>query len=92
MSWILTVPAIWSDRAKHKMDTCAQQAGLINKNIYNHLRIVYEPDCASISCQYEAADENNGSNKSFSIEKGVQRVVICNCSKILVPMQKKGTK
>eukprot|EP01084_Bolivina_argentea_P304262 525417_1 len=63
IQWILTVPAIWSDRAKHKMDTWAQRAGLTNKNIYNHLRIVYEPDCASISCQYDII--NNANNKSL---------------------------
>eukprot|EP01083_Nonionella_stella_P098609 277341_1 len=54
IQWILTVPAIWSDRAKYKMEVWALQSKLINKNIYNHLRIVYEPDCASISCQYES--------------------------------------
>jgi len=62
IQWILTVPAIWSERAKHKMERWAQQAGLIDRNIFKHLRIVYEPDCASISCQYEAADEDE---KSF---------------------------
>jgi len=62
IQWILTVPAIWSDRAKHKMEAWAQRAGLIDRNIFNHLRIVYEPDCASISCQFEAANEDE---KSF---------------------------
>jgi len=55
VQWILTVPAIWSDRAKHKMEAWAIRAELINRNIFNHLRIVYEPDCASISCQSESA-------------------------------------
>ena len=63
IQWILTVPAIWSHRAKHKMEKWAETAGLIDKNIYRHLRIVYEPDCASISCQYEAADEDGESFK-----------------------------
>ncbi len=46
------------------MEYWAIKAKLINKNIFNHLRIVYEPDCASISCQYEASDEDS---KSFGI-------------------------
>jgi len=62
IQWILTVPAIWSDRAKNKMERWAEKAGLISKKIFSHLRIVYEPDCASISCQYEAANEDE---KSF---------------------------
>lgn len=57
IQWILTVPAIWSDRAKFKMERWSQTAGLIGGDILDHLRIVYEPDCASISCQYEAVDE-----------------------------------
>ena len=64
IQWILAVPAIWSDRAKHKMERWAKTAGLIDKNIYRHLRIVYEPDCASISCQYETGDEDQKSFQS----------------------------
>jgi len=53
IQWILTVPAIWSEKAKYKMEQWAFRAGLINKEIPNHLKIVYEPDCASLSIQYE---------------------------------------
>ncbi len=63
VQWILTVPAIWSDRAKFKMERWAQNAGLIDGDILEHLRIVYEPDCASISCQYEAVDEEKEMNQ-----------------------------
>jgi len=63
VQWILTVPAIWSDRAKAKMERWAEKAELIQPKIVNHLRIVYEPDCASISCQYEAADEEKEMNQ-----------------------------
>ena len=41
------------------MERWAEKAGLISRNIFGHLRIVYEPDCASISCQYEANDEDS---------------------------------
>ena len=64
IQWILTVPAIWSDRAKDKMERWAQMAGLVDENTFNHLRIVYECDCASIACQYDAEDE-----KSFQPEE-----------------------
>ena len=53
IQWILTVPAIWSEKAKFRMEQWAHRAGLINKQIPNHLKIVYEPDCASLSIQYE---------------------------------------
>ena len=58
IQWVLTVPAIWSDKAKYKMELWAHKAGLIRKDIKDHIRIVYEPDCASISCQYELNSES----------------------------------
>ena len=41
--WVLTVPAIWSNRSKGIMIHCAKKAGLINQNIPNHLIIAFEP-------------------------------------------------
>eukprot|EP01083_Nonionella_stella_P317989 1160195_1 len=52
IQYFLTVPAIWSDKAKDKMVQWATQAGLITGKIPNQLRIVYEPDCASLSIQH----------------------------------------
>eukprot|EP01083_Nonionella_stella_P250141 864226_1 len=46
--WIVTVPAIWSQKAKNKMKTWITKAGLVNPNILNQCMIVYEPDCASL--------------------------------------------
>ena len=60
-----------SERARHKMEYWAWKAGLIRRNILNHLRIVYEPDCASISCQYEANQEDE---KAF--QKGERYILI----------------
>ena len=45
VQWILTVPAIWSDKAKQQMKDWAVKAGLITGNIPNQLKIVYEPVC-----------------------------------------------
>ena len=53
IQWIITVPAIWNDHAKHLMQEWAISAGLVNRNIPNQCKIVYEPDCASLSIQYQ---------------------------------------
>lgn len=52
IQWILTVPAIWSDRAKQRMKDWAVAAGLVEGHITSQLKMVYEPDCASLSIQH----------------------------------------
>eukprot|EP01084_Bolivina_argentea_P277708 474228_1 len=52
IQWILTIPAIWSDKAKYDMKQWAIKAGLINKNISNQLRMALEPECAALDVQY----------------------------------------
>jgi len=69
IQWILTVPAIWSEKAKYKMEQWAFRAGLINKEIPNHLKIVYEPDCASLSIQYEIQKLKAQNSKKLAIVK-----------------------
>lgn len=49
--WVLTVPAIWKDRAKAFMRHCALQAKLIDKVESDRLHIVLEPECAAIASQ-----------------------------------------
>merc|ERR1712244_59656 len=73
IQWILTVPAIWSEKAKYKMEQWAQSAGLTNKEIPNHLKIVYEPDCASLSIQYEIQKLKSKQNKKLSIMKASKK-------------------
>ncbi len=49
--WVVTVPAIWSDKAKNFMKYCAAQGGLISEGIQHvkdHLIIAYEVDCAAM--------------------------------------------
>ncbi len=51
IQWVVTVPAIWSDKAKRFMRYCAAKGGLIGegeKYIKNHLIIAYEVDCAAM--------------------------------------------
>eukprot|EP01084_Bolivina_argentea_P087402 157859_1 len=63
VQYYLTVPAIWSDKAKDRMIQWAIMSGLVegkrNKHtkevelkIANQMQIVYEPDCASLSLQH----------------------------------------
>eukprot|EP01084_Bolivina_argentea_P186546 321527_1 len=51
--WILTVPAIWDDIAKAKMRKWAIAAGMVDPNVRNNLLLRYEPDCASLSIQFD---------------------------------------
>ncbi|KAL3858584.1 hypothetical protein ACJMK2_008856 [Sinanodonta woodiana] len=51
--WVLTVPAIWNDSAKHFMRTAAEQAGILSDN----LDIALEPEAASLYCQFLPVDK-----------------------------------
>eukprot|EP01084_Bolivina_argentea_P255736 430269_1 len=50
IQWILTVPTIWSEKAKLTIMTTAYDAGLISPYIRNHIRIIDEPNCAAFDC------------------------------------------
>ncbi|KAL3879594.1 hypothetical protein ACJMK2_031883 [Sinanodonta woodiana] len=47
ITWVLTVPAIWTDAAKQFMREAAVEAGIKNEN----LKIALEPETASIYCR-----------------------------------------
>ena len=53
IQWIITVPAIWNDKAKYRMRQWTIDAGLVDPDIPDQCKIVYEPDCASLAIQYE---------------------------------------
>ena len=53
VQWIVTVPAIWSDRAKSVMKRAAVAAGMVDEEVEGQLVIAFEPDCASLSIQHE---------------------------------------
>eukprot|EP01084_Bolivina_argentea_P021873 40658_1 len=59
IQWIITVPAIWNDEAKNKMKQWAIKAGLVNEELNNNCRIVYESDCASLAIQYHMKDSSS---------------------------------
>eukprot|EP00485_Elphidium_margaritaceum_P019212 CAMPEP_0202731308 /NCGR_PEP_ID=MMETSP1385-20130828/187081_1 /ASSEMBLY_ACC=CAM_ASM_000861 /TAXON_ID=933848 /ORGANISM="Elphidium margaritaceum" /LENGTH=472 /DNA_ID=CAMNT_0049397601 /DNA_START=121 /DNA_END=1536 /DNA_ORIENTATION=+ len=68
IQWIITVPAIWSDRAKHKMTSWAIAAGLVSKKIRNQLKIVYEPDCASLAIQHQMRNRRKSKTHGLQLD------------------------
>eukprot|EP01084_Bolivina_argentea_P124782 221108_1 len=71
IQWIVTVPAIWSERAKSKMKEWIITAGLVRSTIKNQCLIVYEPDCAALS-MFEQIKQGclKLINKDFDEKKG----------------------
>ena len=79
VQWILTVPAIWDDRAKQKMREWGIQAGLLRKHYANHLKIVLEPECASLQTQQEFKDEFKNGDNYIVIDAGGGTVdIVCH--------------
>jgi len=52
IQWVVTVPAIWQDSAKHFMRRAAQQAGLFDVD-ESQLILALEPASAALYCQNE---------------------------------------
>ncbi|KAJ3366267.1 hypothetical protein GGF32_006716 [Allomyces javanicus] len=46
--WALTVPAMWSDRAKHYMRKAASYAGIVDEPNSTRLSIILEPEAAAL--------------------------------------------
>ncbi|ETO09859.1 hypothetical protein RFI_27519 [Reticulomyxa filosa] len=59
IQWVLTVPAIWDEKAKGLMKQWAQQANLWSPSIPDQLIIALEPECASIAMMLEIKDTQN---------------------------------
>ncbi|EFW99483.1 hypothetical protein CMQ_7851 [Grosmannia clavigera kw1407] len=55
---VLTVPAIWKDYARRKMETAAQQAGILSRRLAGptRLSLVPEPEAASLSTLLDRHD------------------------------------
>ena len=49
IQWVVSVPAIWSDKSKDLMVKWFNLSGATNKNNKNQVILRYEPDCASLS-------------------------------------------
>ncbi|VDI73661.1 Hypothetical predicted protein [Mytilus galloprovincialis] len=61
IKWVLTVPAIWSEKAKRFMRQSAEKAGIPEEN----LLIALEPECASVYCQYLKTEHMIGAEGGF---------------------------
>ncbi|ORE03392.1 hypothetical protein BCV72DRAFT_32461 [Rhizopus microsporus var. microsporus] len=68
--YCLTVPAMWSDRAKATMREAAIRAGLINSNDHpDRLMLISEPEAAALYCEKKS--------EQFNLRHG-QRFMICD--------------
>ncbi|NWU09842.1 HS12B protein, partial [Cephalopterus ornatus] len=51
ITWVITVPAIWSSAAKQFMRLAAKEAGMISDMLSKNLIIALEPEAASLWCK-----------------------------------------
>ncbi|NWI53285.1 HS12B protein, partial [Calyptomena viridis] len=51
ITWVITVPAIWSSAAKQFMRLAAKEAGMISDMLSENLIIALEPEAASLWCK-----------------------------------------
>ncbi|XP_033749379.1 heat shock 70 kDa protein 12A-like [Pecten maximus] len=58
--WVLTVPAIWHDKAKQFMRKAAEQAGIEA----DRLTLALEPEAASLYCRYVPVYDSNAISRS----------------------------
>ncbi|XP_076077084.1 heat shock 70 kDa protein 12B-like [Mytilus galloprovincialis] len=72
IKWILTVPAIWSEKSKQFMRRSAVKAGIPN----NNLSIALEPECASVYCQHLSTDHLYGARNEYSMKETGQKYVV----------------
>ncbi|XP_062590302.1 heat shock 70 kDa protein 12B-like [Saccostrea cucullata] len=55
IQWVVTVPAIWDDKAKFFMRKAAEKAGIEGRN----LTLALEPEAASLFCRYSPTYQSN---------------------------------
>ncbi|KAH3836420.1 heat shock 70 kDa protein 12A-like [Dreissena polymorpha] len=58
--WVLTVPALWNDSAKHFMRLAALQAGISA----DKLTLALEPEAASLNCRHITVQKVGDTNIS----------------------------
>ncbi|KAK3599539.1 hypothetical protein CHS0354_006674 [Potamilus streckersoni] len=74
IQWVLTVPAIWNDKARRFMREAAIQAGISN----DQLLIALEPEAASIYCRYIPLEikSSDGGTTVVSFSPGTRYIVV----------------
>ncbi|XP_060068866.1 heat shock 70 kDa protein 12B-like [Ylistrum balloti] len=60
VQWVVTIPAIWHDKAKQFMRKAAEMAGIEA----NRLTLALEPEAASLYCRYVPAYEHGTTSQS----------------------------
>ncbi|CAN8211474.1 unnamed protein product [Coccothraustes coccothraustes] len=79
ITWVITVPAIWSAAAKQFMRLAAKEAGIISDMLSRNLIIALEPEAASLWCKqlpHEGFMADSSDKKKFEDSPGIQYVVV----------------
>eukprot|EP01083_Nonionella_stella_P018204 50834_1 len=83
IQWLVTVPAIWSERAKSKMETWIINAELVDPMIKDQCLIVYEPDCAALSI-FEQMKDRERQKESHHAEERAEETYATQISREIV--------
>uniref|UniRef100_A0A8C9EPQ1 Heat shock 70 kDa protein 12A n=1 Tax=Pavo cristatus TaxID=9049 RepID=A0A8C9EPQ1_PAVCR len=79
ITWVITVPAIWSAAARQFMRLAAKEAGLISDMISEKLIIALEPEAASLWCKQlpqEGFLAEGSDKRKFEDSPGIQYIVV----------------
>ncbi|KAM6137172.1 LOW QUALITY PROTEIN: heat shock 70 kDa protein 12B-like [Pterocles gutturalis] len=79
ITWVITVPAIWTAAARQFMRLAAKEAELISDMISEKLIIALEPEAASLWCKQlpvEGFMSDSSDKKKFEDSPGIQYVVV----------------
>ncbi|XP_062603211.1 heat shock 70 kDa protein 12A-like [Saccostrea cucullata] len=76
--WVITVPAIWDEKAKQFMRVAAQKAGILN----DKLSIALEPEAAALYCRYlpverlTRPEDLDGKSKLKTFSPGAKYLIV----------------
>ncbi|OPJ69014.1 heat shock protein 12A-like [Patagioenas fasciata monilis] len=79
ITWVITVPAIWSVAARQFMRLAAKEAGLISDMISEKLILALEPEAALLWCKQlpqEGFMVDSSDKKKFEDSPGIQYIVV----------------
>ncbi|XP_076117720.1 heat shock 70 kDa protein 12A-like [Mytilus galloprovincialis] len=74
IQWVVTVPAIWNDKAKQFMRRAADQGGIKNEN----LTLALEPEAAALYCRYipQCISASGSTMSTTALEKGTKYLIL----------------
>ncbi|XP_068258044.1 heat shock 70 kDa protein 12B-like isoform X2 [Nyctibius grandis] len=88
ITWVITVPAIWSPAARQFMRLAAKEAGIISNMISEKLIIALEPEAASLWCKQlpqKGFMADSSDKKKFEDSPGIQYIVV-DCGGKIFPV------